>query len=248
MKKLKTQRARLEVDVESRSHGALDVDHLDVLPVLLEKRSQKVERNLDVGDVVLLGETHVTNSVAEAHNLLHLELDLSLDLVDLVLERLAGAHNGGELTSTVKTGAEQTGDLLDECLRSNKGIVLASQLLYKLLVLVELLEVIDRHEGKAKVLCTLAVKIVTENAYLHVGARYLGELEGASETLVLAGIVVLEGYLKIEGLDEVTLLAGLLLAAVEGDGLTIAERNDAVHSGVEDFIAYLSHLDVLDFN
>ena len=47
--------------------------------------------------------------------------------------------------------------------------------------------------------------LVTEDADLELGARDVGEEEGAAETLVTLGIVVLQGDLKINGLDEVAL-------------------------------------------
>jgi hypothetical protein len=40
----------------------------------------------------------------------------------------------------------------------------------------------------------------------HSWARDLGELDGAGETLVTLGIVVLEANLELDGLEEVSLL------------------------------------------
>ena len=55
--------------------------------------------------------------------LLHLEADGALELVDLGLHVLSVAEGGGELASLVQAGAEDTGDLLDERVRGEEGIV-----------------------------------------------------------------------------------------------------------------------------
>jgi hypothetical protein len=62
-----------------------------------------------------------------------------------------------------KTGTQETGDLLDETIRSKEGIVLASKLLDELLVLVQLLEVISGHGIDAVVLGTVEIVLVTKN-------------------------------------------------------------------------------------
>jgi hypothetical protein len=40
----------------------------------------------------------------------------------------------------------------------------------------------------------------------HAGARNLGEADGSRETLVTLGVIVLEADLKLDGLEEVSLL------------------------------------------
>ena len=72
----------------------------------------------------------------EAENLLELELDRRADLVQLVREVLRVRDGGGELARLGETGAEQTGDLLDEGLGRQEGVVLLGELLDELLVLV----------------------------------------------------------------------------------------------------------------
>lgn len=47
---------------------------------------------------------------------------------------------------------------------------------------------------------------VTEHANLHLRARDVRELHGATETLVLLGIVVLQTDLKLHGLRELAIL------------------------------------------
>jgi len=63
-----------------------------------------------------------------------------------------------------QTGTQETGDLLDESLRSDESIVLASELLDQLLVLVELLQIISGHGVNTAVLGTVDIVLVTENA------------------------------------------------------------------------------------
>lgn len=65
-----------------------------------------------------------------------------------------------------KTGTQETGNLLDESIGSDEGIVLACELLDQLLVLVELLQVIGRHGVNTTVLGTIDIVLVTENAVI----------------------------------------------------------------------------------
>ena len=112
-----------------------------------------------------------------------------------------------------KTGTQQTRNLLDEGVGSDEGVVLAGQLLDELLVLVELLQVLGGHGVNTTVLGTVDIVLVTENADGHVGARDTGKLDGARETLVTLGVVVLEADLELDGLEEVALL--LLVGVLE---------------------------------
>lgn len=105
-----------------------------------------------------------------------------------------------------ETRTQETGDLLDESIGSNEGIVLASKLLDELLVLVELLQVIGRHGVDTTVLGTIEIVLVTEDADGHVGAGDGRQADGAGETLVTLGVIVLEADLELDGLEEVTLL------------------------------------------
>jgi hypothetical protein len=130
-----------------------------------------------------------------------------------------------------KTGTQQTRDLLDERVGRDEGVVLASQLLDELLVLVELLQVLSGHGVDSAVLGTVDIVLVTENADGHVGARDAGELDGARETLVTLGVVVLEADLELDGLEEVALL--LLVGVLEEllAVLTHASDRDLRHDG-----------------
>lgn len=142
-----------------------------------------------------------------------------------------------------ETGTQETGNLLDETLGSDESIILASKLLDELLVLVQLTEVLSRHAIEAVVLSTVKIVLVTKNTIYdrqllipshsfiillrcflievsrsnvpdgHVGTRDRGQLDGAGETLVTLGVIVLQTDLKLDGLEEVPLL--FILRVVE---------------------------------
>ena len=70
------------------------------------------------------------------------------------------------VTRTLReTGAQETGNLLDQGVGSDEGIVLACELLDQLLVLVELLQIVRRHGVNTAVLGTIDIVLVTENAF-----------------------------------------------------------------------------------
>jgi hypothetical protein len=218
----------LEVDLLGRAHGGLDVKHLDVLPVLLQQRDKEVNSELHVKAYLDVGHGDVGNGKGHAHNLLHLELDGGLDNIDLILDVVVIVKKGRELTSLGKPGSEDTGDLLDKRAGGKEGIVLLGELLDELLVLVELLEVLDVHGVNAKLLGSLAMSLVTEDADVGDGLGGDGQLEGTGETFVALGIIVLQGDLQLDGLGEFTLLA-LHVLAVHGDALAIGELQDVLH-------------------
>ena len=66
------------------AHGGLDVQRLDVLPVLLEQGHEEVDCQVEVLDQLVLAHSHVTNGNGQAEDLLHLELDGALQFGDLL--------------------------------------------------------------------------------------------------------------------------------------------------------------------
>ncbi len=187
-------------------HGGLDGQAADVLPALLEEGDKVVDGKHDVAEELLGLHLDVADGDTHAEDLLELELDGGLDLGDLGGEVVGVGDGGGELAGLRQTGAEETGDLLDQGLGGDEGVVLAGELLDELLVLVELLQVVGRHGVDAAVLGTIEIVLVTEDADGHVGAGDGGQLDGAGETLVTLGVVVLETDLELDGLEEVALL------------------------------------------
>lgn len=197
-----------------RAHGRLNVKHLDVLPVLLEKRDKEVHGELHVEGNVSRGHGDVGNGKRHAHHLLHLELDGSLDGVDLLLQVLVLIKKRGELTSLGEARTKNTRDLLDEGGRGKEVVVLLGEFLDELLVLVELLEVVNSHLVYTELISLLAVLLVTKNAHAGVGLGDHGKAESAAETFVSLGIIVLEGDLELDRFSKLSLLALLILSLV----------------------------------
>ena len=113
----------LKVYLERWTHGALDVHHFDVLPVLLQQGGKKVAGKLNVEDHLLLRLPHVADGDIEAHDLLHLELDGCLQVVECRLDTLARSNKSGELPSLRKARPEKLRDLLDERVGRQESIV-----------------------------------------------------------------------------------------------------------------------------
>ena len=125
------------------SHGGFNMKTLDILPVLLEKGDQEVHGKSDVLHQLLLSHVQVAHSNTEAENLLHLELDGSLDIIDLLLHVIRVGDHGGELSRLVEARTKESGDLFDEGVRAEEGIIALGKLLHLLLVLVQLLQIIS---------------------------------------------------------------------------------------------------------
>lgn len=205
-------------------HGSLDGQASNVLPALLQQGDEVVDGKHDVADQLLLLHTDVANGDTHAKHLLQLELDGGLDLGDLVGKVVGVGDGGGELAGCTvcvsifdllsllsqarrldcgilrtlgQTRTQETGNLLDQGVGSEEGIVLAGELLDELLVLVQLLQVVGGHGVDTAVLGTVDIVLVTQDADGHVGARDRGQLDGARETLVTLRVIVLEADLEL---------------------------------------------------
>lgn len=184
------------------SHRRLDVQRTNVLPVLLQQRHQEIDGQMHVLDELVLGHANVADGNGQAQNLLHLELDGGLDLIDLGVHRFAVRQQTGELASLVQTGTQQTGNLLDQRLGGEEGVVLLGQLLHQLLVLVQLLEGLGVHMGMAGGGCLVAMLLVAENANLHLGTGDVLEPDGKKNRGVSCGWGKWE---ECESVDEVVM-------------------------------------------
>lgn len=107
---------------------------------------------------------------------------------------------------------------------------LLSQLLDQLLVLVQLAKVVSRHAGNAQVLALLNVLGVPEHAHRQTGTWVARQPDGAAETFVLDGVIVLQGNLKLDRLREASLLALRVLqdgvdGLLQGGAVNFAVRN-----------------------
>lgn len=169
------------VQALGRRHRSLDSQAAYILPSLLQERHKVVDSQHDVGDQLVLGHANIPDSNTHAQDLLQLELDGRFDFVDLAAQIFVVGDRRREFTSCAaislcaesrdvqyltlgETRTQETGDLLDESVRSNEGIVLASKLLDQLLVLVELLQIVRRHGINSTVLGTINIVLVTEDA------------------------------------------------------------------------------------
>ena len=66
------------------------------------------------------------------------------------------------ISHLVEAGAQQPGDLLDQGVRAEEGVVALGQPFHLLLVLVELLEVISRHGRDILLLGLIDVSLVSQ--------------------------------------------------------------------------------------
>ena len=115
------------------AHRGLDVERLDVLPVLLQERDEEVDAQVQVGDDLVVGHVHVADRDGEAKDLLHLELDGGLDVVHLANHVVLVSQHGGKLTRLVQTGPQETGNLLNQRFRREEGVVPLGKLLHQFL-------------------------------------------------------------------------------------------------------------------
>jgi hypothetical protein len=74
--------------------------------------------------------------------------------------------------------------LLDQDFGGDKSIVLFSQFLDQFLVLIHLFEVIDTHDVDPKLLCSVNIVGIAEDADGHLGSGDVGQFDLAGETLV----------------------------------------------------------------
>lgn len=144
-------------------HGSLDDKAANVLPALLEQGNEVVDGQHDVSDELVVGHANVANGDTKAQNLLKLELDGGLDVGNLGGHVFRVGDGGREFTGLGKTRTQETGNLLDQTLGSEEGIVLASKLLDELLVLVQLPQVLSGHGIETVVLRTVKIVLVTKN-------------------------------------------------------------------------------------
>jgi len=108
MKKMNVNVNDRSVDSMWLSHRALDVQRLDVLPILLEERYEEVDGEGDVGDELILGVLDVAHGDSQAQHLLQLELDSASHHRHLGLHILVGSQQGWELTGFVQARSQDT--------------------------------------------------------------------------------------------------------------------------------------------
>lgn len=150
------------------AHGALDVQRLDVLPVLLQKRHEEVDSKRHIRLHLIRRHLDVSDGDGHAKHLLELELDSRLHLKDLVVHRLARAQQRRELARLVEPRSQNPRNRLDDRVRREEGIVLLRELLDRLLLLVELAQVVRAVRVDPELLGLRDVHGVAENGDAHV--------------------------------------------------------------------------------
>ena len=177
--------------------------------MLLEKGSEEVKGHDDVLSKLFVVHGLVTGGNVKAGNLLQLPLDGSLDVVDLLLNRLVVSDWLREHTNSVKNWTEDDWDLLDKGISSKQEGVFLGPLLDLLLVLVELLESI--HVGDINLNLGLgdliSVLLIGNNADLEVWSWDVRKSDGTDESLILLWIVILKSNLELDSLAELSLLS-----------------------------------------
>mmetsp|Transcript_8958 Transcript_8958/g.18610 ORF Transcript_8958/g.18610 Transcript_8958/m.18610 type:complete len:244 (-) Transcript_8958:108-839(-) len=223
----------LEVDLNSRAHGRLDVNATNILPLLLQETGEKVSSELSVDNDILLIHANISDSNVKAHNLLHLELDGSLNFIDLRLHIVTSRKKSGEFSCLGKTRTKKTRNLLDHVLGCHEEIIPLSELFDEFLVLVQFLQVFDTHVLNTDTIGLFAVSSITKNTTLEVGAGNCWKLEGTGETLVTDRIVVFQRNLGFNSFHKVALLSGLVLT-VDANIFTCRVGKDVSNGLVEE--------------
>merc|ERR1719436_698886 len=91
------------------SHGGLDSQRFDILPIFLGERDQEVDSQVHVLDQLIFSHTNITDGNVEAKDLLHLELDGGLDIIDLGKHIVLVGQHSWEFTSLVQTWPKRRG-------------------------------------------------------------------------------------------------------------------------------------------
>ena len=187
------------------------MDRLQVVPALLQQRSQEVQRHDDVLSELLIGHLLVADGDVQVGDLLELPLDGGLHIVDLLFEGLGVGDWLWESTDSVKNWTEDDWNLLDEGIGGEEKIVLLGPLLDELLVLVELLQVVKGGNLNVGAFLTVTsclglilMLLIGNQANLEIWSWDVWESDGGSESLILLWVVVLEGNLQFNGLLELS--------------------------------------------
>jgi len=178
------------------------------VPILLQEGGKEVECHDNVLSELLIGHLLVTGGNIEAGDLLELPLDGTSHIIDLLLEWLVVSTWLREHTNSVKNWTKDDWDLLDKSIGGEEEGVLLGPLLDKLLVLVELLQLVHVDNIDTNVIGgnLVGVLLIGNQANLQVWSWDIWESNGSDETLILLWIVILEGNLELDSLDELSLL------------------------------------------
>lgn len=185
------------------------MDSLEIVPVLLQEGGQEVEGHDDVLSELLIGHLLVTGGNIEAGDLLELPLDGTSNITDLLLEWLVVSAWLWEHTNSVKNWTKDNWDLLDKSISGKEEGVLLGPLLDKLLILVELLELIHVDDININGWVggnLIGVLLIGNQADLQVWSWDVWKSDRSNETLIFLWVIILEGNLELDSLGELSLL------------------------------------------
>ena len=220
----------LKVNLNGRTHGRLDVNLSNILPLLFQKRRQEIGRQLGIGKDFAGVHFHIADRDIEAHDFLHLELDGGLEFINLALHIFIVPEQSGEFTRLGQAGPQETGNLLDQIVRRNKEIITLGEFLDHFLVFIQFLQVFYGHVVDADAIGLFAMGGAAEDAALELGTGDGGQAKGTGETLVADGVVIFQSNLGFDRFNEIALLAFHFLA-IDGDRFALG-KGDNVFQGL----------------
>jgi hypothetical protein len=205
------------------AHSGLDMDTLEIVPLLLQKRGKEIESHDNVLSDLLIIHALVSGSNVQAGDLLELPLDGSSNVIELLGEWLSMGYWLWESSNSVKNWSENDWDLLDKRVGGEKERELLGPSLDKLLVLVELLEVVKGGDLNSKVCCSgfISVLLISDEADLQVWSWDVWKSDSTNETLIFHWVVIFESDLELDSLCELSLLGGFshLLDAIQNESV-----------------------------
>jgi hypothetical protein len=195
-------------DSDGFSHGSLDLDGLNVVPVLLQEGRQIVESHNNVLSDGLVIHGFVGYGLIQAGNLLELPVHGTLNIIDLFGKWLVVGTWFWEHTNLVEHWTEHDWDLLDEDISGEEEGVFLGPLLDKFLILVELLELIhgDNIDVDSVSLNLISVLLIGNQANLKVWSWDVWKSDGTGESLIFLWIIILKSNLELDSLGELSSL------------------------------------------
>mmetsp|Transcript_9948 Transcript_9948/g.11277 ORF Transcript_9948/g.11277 Transcript_9948/m.11277 type:complete len:216 (+) Transcript_9948:89-736(+) len=172
------------VDPVGGSHRRLDVQALDLHPALGQQAREEVDGKGDVRHHILLVHLNVANSNTQAQGFLALQLELHRrggvegDDRDISV----GTQRTGEFARLVEARTQKTRDLSNKGRRRKESVVLLGKLLHKLLVLLQLLEVVHAHGRNTSLRAVGNVLGVSQHAHIEGFAWRQRQADGARES------------------------------------------------------------------
>merc|ERR1712062_101841 len=96
------------------THGALDIQGPNILPVLLQQGDQEVDTQHNIADQLIRCHFNMANGNSQAQHLFHLEFYSGLDLINLSCHSITVGQKSWKLANLVQSRAKNPGNLLDQ--------------------------------------------------------------------------------------------------------------------------------------